>query len=100
MCGFIGLFTSQFQSPAIDSLRPALRQMARRGPDAEGLWADDRCALGHRRLAILDLDERASQPMHSSCGRYVIAFNGEIYNFEELRQELIAGGKQLRTNSD
>jgi asparagine synthase (glutamine-hydrolysing) len=74
--------------------------MARRGPDGEGTWADERCAMGHRRLAILDLDERASQPMHSVCGRYVIAFNGEIYNFEELRQELIASGNQLRTSSD
>ena len=56
--------------------------------------------LGHRRLAILDLDERANQPMRSACGRYVIVFNGEIYNYRELRGELAAKGVAFRTSSD
>lgn len=74
--------------------------MHRRGPDAEGLWSDEGCALGHRRLAILDLDLRAQQPMHSACGRYVIVFNGETYNFQDLRSQLVTSGVQFRTTSD
>ena len=61
-----------------------------RGPEDEGVWVDQACgiALGHRRLSIIDLSPAGHQPMHSSCGRYVITFNGEIYNFKALRQEL------------
>jgi len=74
--------------------------MRRRGPDAAGAWHDDGVWLGHRRLAILDLDSRSNQPFHSACGRYVIVFNGEIYNFATLRVELAARGVQFRTTSD
>jgi len=74
--------------------------MRRRGPDAEGLWSSAEVVLGHRRLAILDLDARANQPMVSADGRYTIVFNGEIYNFRELRQELEADGVAFRTTSD
>jgi asparagine synthase (glutamine-hydrolysing) len=74
--------------------------MTRRGPDGEGFWQDDTAALGHRRLAILDLDARSAQPMHSHCGRYVIVFNGEIYNFRALRAMLQAEACELRTTSD
>jgi len=75
-------------------------RMSRRGPDAEGVWVSDGVALGHRRLAILDLDARANQPMVSADGRYTIVFNGEIYNFRELRRELEAHGVAFRTTSD
>jgi asparagine synthase (glutamine-hydrolysing) len=75
-------------------------QMTRRGPDGQGFWQDDLAALGHRRLAILDLDARSAQPMHSRCGRYTIVFNGEIYNYQSLRAMLLAEGFQLRTTSD
>ncbi len=61
---------------------------------------DSACGLGHRRLAILDLDQRAKQPMFSPCGRFAIVFNGEIYNFGSLRSELLASGVQLTTHSD
>lgn len=71
-----------------------------RGPDAEGLWSSAGMVLGHRRLAILDLDARANQPMVSADGRYAIVFNGEIYNFRELRRELEADGVAFRTTSD
>lgn len=74
--------------------------MRPRGPDAEGLWVGEAAALGHRRLAILDLDVRANQPMVSPDGRYVIVFNGEIYNFRELRLELEKGGATFSTTSD
>jgi asparagine synthase (glutamine-hydrolysing) len=72
----------------------------RRGPDAEGLWVSEGVVLGHRRLAILDLDARANQPMVSTDGRYAIVFNGEIYNFRELRRTLEAEGVAFRTTSD
>ena len=63
--------------------------LAHRGPDAEGHWTDDQAVvLGHRRLSILDTSNAANQPMTSWCGRYVLAFNGEVYNYRELRGEL------------
>lgn len=76
--------------------------MAARGPDGLGSWvaADARLGLGHRRLAIIDLSTAAAQPMHSACGRYVITFNGEIYNYKDLRRRLEARGRQFRTSSD
>jgi asparagine synthase (glutamine-hydrolysing) len=75
--------------------------MRRRGPDAEGFWTDDRhVALGFRRLAILDLSPAGNQPMESACGRYVIVFNGEVYNFPEIRRELEQRGRRFRSTCD
>lgn len=74
--------------------------MSSRGPDAEGLWQGDGVVLGHRRLAILDLDPRSNQPMVRRDGRYTIVFNGEIYNFRELRRELESEGEAFHTTSD
>jgi asparagine synthase (glutamine-hydrolysing) len=86
MCGFISAFTA---SPfPISAGRNALKSIFRRGPDGEGEWRDIGVYLGHRRLSIIDLDERAAQPMHSACGRYIIVYNGEIYNYQLLRQDL------------
>ena len=98
MCGLIAAFTRQpFQESAA---RAALDRMNRRGPDGEGEWREDGAYMGHRRLAILDLDPRAAQPMQSVCGRFVIAFNGEIYNYQSLRHQLEARGVLFRTTSD
>jgi len=76
--------------------------MATRGPDASGVWvaAEQNAGLAHRRLSIIDLDSRANQPMHSADGRYTITFNGEIYNYLSLREDLIGKGRQFRTASD
>ena len=73
-----------------------------RGPNARGSWSDPDVgiALGHRRLSILDLSSAGHQPMHSASGRYVIAFNGEIYNFAELRAQLERGGARFVTDGD
>lgn len=98
MCGLIAAFTDA--PHATDGVHRAMARMWRRGPDGEGFWQEGHAALGHRRLAILDLDTRAAQPMHSSDGRYVIVYNGEIYNFRALRQTLEKDGVPLRTTSD
>jgi len=74
--------------------------LAHRGPDAEGYYFDERIGLGHRRLSIIDLQDRANQPMASSCGRYQVIYNGEIYNFKQLRTQLESKGLQFRTSSD
>ena len=93
MCGFAGFLGTHQTGQASDDL-PTLERMgnaiAHRGPDDSGLWADAaaRIGLSHRRLAIVDLSAAGHQPMHSASGRYVLAFNGEIYNHMELRAEL------------
>ena len=98
MCGFIVILQ---QSAIVDrkSSRRARDTMAHRGPDAAGDWCDGGLFLGHRRLSIIDL-ATGDQPMHSGDERYVIVFNGEIYNFRELRDQLVRDGTVFRTLSD
>jgi len=85
-----------------EALRRFTRSMKHRGPDGEGYYVDARgdVGLGHRRLAILDLTERAGQPMSTSDSRYWITYNGEVYNFLELRRELERKGHVFRSDSD
>ena len=87
MCGIVGIAG---KATGQDMLQQAVKSLAHRGPDDSGLWVDPDCgiALGHVRLSILDLSPAGHQPMLSSCGRYVIVFNGEIYNHLELRGQL------------
>lgn len=102
MCGLAGFVTviGAVQGAPVEFVRKMTTRMLARGPDAEGLWSGEGVVLGHRRLAILDLDARANQPMVSTDERYTIVFNGEIYNFRELRSELEAKGVAFRTISD
>jgi asparagine synthase (glutamine-hydrolysing) len=92
MCGFVGYITTEpFSTHASQEvLSRMLDQIVQRGPDDQGIWIDENegVALGHRRLAIIDLSPQGHQPMHSFCSRYVIAFNGEIYNFQDIRQTI------------
>lgn len=88
MCGILGLFSRRAPHPDPVVFARALERLRRRGPDAGGVWNDDSVWLGHRRLAIVDLSESGRQPMTSSDGRYVIVFNGEIYNHAQLRPQL------------
>src|SRR5690348_7573558 len=104
MCGLNGIFTYDVSAglPDRHELIATRDHMRARGPDDAGEWwtEDRRLGLGHRRLSIMDLSDRASQPMVSNCGRYVVVFNGEIYNYRELRRDLKAKGRVLRTTSD
>ncbi|HEX2678809.1 MAG TPA: asparagine synthase (glutamine-hydrolyzing), partial [Polyangiales bacterium] len=104
MCGVCGIFAYRDSAPRPDlaELRRTRDHMQRRGPDGSGEWAsaDGRTLLGHRRLAIIDLNERAAQPMQSADGQLAVTFNGEIYNHVELRHELEALGHVFRTTSD
>lgn len=105
MCGITGFWDTSGQI-STDKMQWIVRQMSdtllHRGPDDGGTWVDVEVgiALGHRRLSILDLSPEGHQPMHSASGRYVIVFNGEIYNFVELRQELKSLGHHFRGHSD
>src|SRR6202035_4025563 len=104
MCGLAGLYGYHYAANPIDlaELRTIRDHMATRGPDGEGEWlaADGRIGFGHRRLAIIDLSDRAAQPMASAGGNAVIVFNGEIYNYRALRSDLEAKGYVFRTQSD
>ena len=98
MCGIAGYVTTK-DKPEQTVLKKMTDRIAHRGPDGEGFYLDDQCALGHRRLAIIDLDG-GDQPIYSSDRRYVIVYNGEIYNYKELRAELKECGAAFYTESD
>lgn len=103
MCGINGIFVYGDTAPRVDraELLRVRDSMSIRGPDGDGVWLseDGRVGLGHRRLAIIDLAPTGAQPMTSDSGNW-ITFNGEIYNYKELRRELEAKGYRFRTNSD
>lgn len=105
MCGIAGFVHLKRRSGAND-MRSAAARMAdslrHRGPDDHGAWIDAEVgvALSHVRLAIIDLSPAGAQPMLSSCGRFVMSYNGEVYNAPELRAELQAAGRSFRGHSD
>jgi asparagine synthase (glutamine-hydrolysing) len=104
MCGITGFLTNRFGK--VEDWTSCLGEMTaaleRRGPDSRGIYVDEAggCALGHARLSILDLTDAGSQPMRSGDGRYVLSFNGEIYNYRELKDELVIGGAEFKGESD
>ncbi len=102
MCGICGIITTRPADAYAGQVRTMIGSLAHRGPDQNGFWeSDDHAAiLGHARLSIIDLEERSGQPMHSYDGRFVIVFNGEIYNYLELKQECISLGSRFNTESD
>jgi asparagine synthase (glutamine-hydrolysing) len=104
MCGIAGTFAYHYAALPVDrdELRTVRDYMIARDPDGKGEWYsdDNRVGLAHRRLAIIDLTERAVQPMISGDGRYVISFNGEIYNYQALRKKLIQKGYKFNSTSD
>ncbi|MCB2108371.1 MAG: asparagine synthase (glutamine-hydrolyzing) [Rhodobacteraceae bacterium] len=100
MCGIAGIFHRNGSPASSVNLKRMTDIIAHRGPDGEGFFVESGVGLGHRRLKILDLSEAAHQPMMSPSGRYVISYNGEIYNFRELRAELEAKGFTFHSSGD
>lgn len=101
MCGIAGYIDKSGRYKTnCDLLKKMTDKMIHRGPDAEGQWIDDKVAMGHRRLAIIDLDIKSNQPMFSHDGRFVITYNGEIYNYIELKEELEKKGSFFKTRCD
>ncbi len=101
MCGIAGFIQyKQFVPDAAGLLKKMGQAIFHRGPDAGDYYHDDQVGLCHRRLSIIDLSEAGAQPMKSASGRYVIVYNGEIYNFQDYRQELEADGVRFRGSSD
>jgi len=97
MCGIAGIVSQSSDLELISSMTQA---MSHRGPDGSGTWADGLCSLGHRRLAIIDLSDKGKQPLCNENGTVWIVFNGEIYNFQELRTELERFGHKFDSHTD
>jgi len=100
MCGVAGIIKLDNTSPSSRLLKAMTESIKHRGPDGEGQWIEDNVGLGHRRLAIIDLSPAGHQPMFSADDRYVLSYNGEIYNFKELRKELQKFGYQFKSKTD
>ncbi len=100
MCGIAGFIRSCTSGANVETLKLIGDVIRHRGPDASGEYFDEHVGLAHRRLSILDLSEQGNQPMFSSDGQKVIVFNGEIYNFLDLKKDLQKKGVQFRTRTD
>jgi asparagine synthase (glutamine-hydrolysing) len=100
VCGITGFIRSSSPGADKDTLRCMGETISHRGPDASGEYLDEWVGLGHRRLSIIDLSPLGNQPMYSADGRYLIVFNGEIYNFPELRDELVKTGCTFKSRTD
>ncbi|MFN2513875.1 MAG: asparagine synthetase B, partial [Pyrinomonadaceae bacterium] len=101
MCGICGIVYRDREYPVNESVLLRMRDsLAHRGPDDAGQYLASGIALGSRRLSILDLSERGHMPMSTADGRYWITYNGEVYNFQELRTEMESRGHTFRSNTD
>lgn len=100
MCGIAGVFRTSDRADDSQVVSEMMARLERRGPDDSGLIHDGPATLGHRRLAILDLSAAGRQPMQSRCGRYVLVFNGEIYNYHDLQKELGLSSADLSSTGD
>jgi asparagine synthase (glutamine-hydrolysing) len=100
MCGVVGFinFNREPASPIL--LKKMTDSVAHRGPDGEGHWIDGAVGIGHRRLSIIDLSPAGHQPMQTADGRFILSYNGEVYNFKQIRSQLEAEGIQFRSGTD
>ena len=88
MCGIAGIINLHNERVNESILKLMTDAIAHRGPDGEGFWIHENIGIGHRRLAIIDLSSLGNQPMVSADGRYVLTYNGEVYNFQELKKDI------------
>src|SRR5512139_1678073 len=100
MCGICGKITFNGEPVSGELMRRMTDTLIHRGPDDVGIWVSGSVGLGHRRLSVIDLSPAGHQPMCNEDGTILIVFNGEIYNFPLLREELVARGHVFRSRSD
>lgn len=100
MCGIVGVFNLNGEPFSLTNIKKLTSRLAHRGPDGEGYYAKDNIALGHKRLSIIDTSDKGLQPMTSKNGEWIIVFNGAIYNFLELKQELKSKGHYFISGTD
>ena len=100
MCGILGIYNLDGSSVIKDSIVEMGNQINHRGPDGEGVFVQNNIGFVHKRLAILDPSDKGHQPMHSKDGKWVVIFNGCIYNFKEIREELIDKGHTFQSETD
>ena len=100
MCGIAGLIHLNGEPVSLVILKKMTDAIAHRGPDGEGQWIEGNVGIGHRRVAIIDLSPAGHQPMITGDHRYVLSYNGEIYNYREIRTELEALGYWFRSQTD
>jgi len=100
MCGIVGIYHFKQQAVSSVILNKMNQTMLHRGPDGDGMWVDTHIGLAHRRLSIIDLSAHGHQPMMCETGRYIISYNGEVYNFREIRITLEALGHQFHSGTD
>ena len=100
MCGIAGIINLNGKEVNREDLKKMTDSIAHRGPDGEGFFTDKVVGFGHRRLAIIDLSEAGKQPMLSNNGRFVLTYNGEIYNFQDLKNRLIRKGYKFQSSGD
>ena len=100
MCGFAGLVRFDRKPINKKHLAQMTNAIEHRGPDGEGFWTGGNVGLGHRRLSIIDLSDAGRQPMECADNRFVLAYNGEIYNYREIKKELVQLGYSFKGSSD
>jgi asparagine synthase (glutamine-hydrolysing) len=101
MCGIVGIYAfDHLREEYLDKLDAAVDTLSSRGPDARGVWKDQRAALGHRRLSIIDTSTRGNQPMRDETGTFTLVYNGELYNYKDIRKELQTKGHLFQSETD
>ena len=100
MCGFTGILNLKGDLISPRFLKKMTHELSHRGPDGEGYWIDGQMGMGHRRLAVIDLSEAGKQPMYTSDSRFVLAYNGEIYNYLEYKKKLEGYGIEFKSKTD
>ena len=100
MCGIVGFTDTKGIPDAEKVINLMMNRIVHRGPDSAGSYVDDSIAMGFRRLSIIDLSDKGTQPIFNEDGSVVITFNGEIYNYRELREQLVSAGHTFSTGTD